>query len=250
MWLLFLLLALAFGALLLVLGLVAAVVGVVVAAVHALPLLLILAGAWLLFRATRGIGRDRRAEASRPSRHQAAPRDMGRRPVPSRPVDRQPADQHPVGRPDRERTGERAAPANRPEAEPRRELPIDARVKVEQIRHKADVLLGYADRFPPYSQDLHIVRQTAAEYLPRTVRAYLALPGEDDPLVGAGGKTALQELREQLELMDAKLDQITQALQRNDLDRMLANRRFLEERFDVREGEAQADPPGRSTDAA
>lgn len=258
MWLLFVLLGLAFGALLLVLGLVAAVVGVVVAAVHALPLLLILAGAWLLFRATRGSGRDarrdsdrdRRAEASRPSRHQAAPRDMARRPVPSRPVGRQSEDQRPVERSGGEHTGEPAAPVPRPEAGPRRELPIDVRVKVEQIRHKADVLLGYADRFQPYSQDLHIVRQTAAEYLPRTVRAYLALPGDDDPVVGAGGKTALQELREQLGLMDAKLDQITQALQRNDLDRMLANRRFLEERFDVRASAAQADAPARGTDAA
>src|SRR6516165_8375058 len=30
------------------------------------------------------------------------------------------------------------------------ELPVDMQVKVEQIRRKADVLLGYADRFPPF----------------------------------------------------------------------------------------------------
>ncbi len=54
-------------------------------------------------------------------------------------------------------------------------------VMVEQITRKADVLQGYADRFPPMSQDLHIVRQTAADYLPRTVNAYLALPSDDDP---------------------------------------------------------------------
>src|SRR5690349_9532946 len=31
------------------------------------------------------------------------------------------------------------------------ELPIDVQVKVEQIRRKVDVLLSYADRFPPFS---------------------------------------------------------------------------------------------------
>src|ERR1044072_6670546 len=32
------------------------------------------------------------------------------------------------------------------------DLPIDVQVKVEQIRRKVDVLLSYADRFPPFSQ--------------------------------------------------------------------------------------------------
>jgi hypothetical protein len=122
---------------------------------------------------------------------------------------------------------------------PRRaELPIDVQVKVEQIRRKVDVLLGYADRFPPFSQDLYLVRQTATEYLPRTIDAYLALPPEkvDTPLQ-AGGKTAREELRAQLDLLDKKLDEIAQDLQRQDADRLLANRRFLESRFGARTGE-------------
>jgi hypothetical protein len=104
-------------------------------------------------------------------------------------------------------------------------------VKAEQIQRKADVLLGYADRFPPFSQSLHIVRQTATDYLPRTLDAYLALPGTSDPLVPTTGRTALTELRAQLQLLDEKLDDITLDLQQQDLDRMSANRRFLEERF-------------------
>jgi hypothetical protein len=112
------------------------------------------------------------------------------------------------------------------------ELPIDLQVKVEQIRRKVDVLLGYASRFPPFSKDLYIVRQTASDYLPRTVDAYLALPsGNGDALAATTGKAAVEELREQLELLDWKLDEIAQDLQRRDLDRLLANRRFLEERF-------------------
>jgi len=113
-----------------------------------------------------------------------------------------------------------------------RELPIDVQVKVEQIRRKVDVLLSFADRFPPFSQDLYLVRQTASDYLPRTIDAYLALPKQvaERPLSGEG-KTPHEELKAQLELLDAKLDEIAQDLQRQDMDRLLANRLFLEERF-------------------
>jgi hypothetical protein len=115
------------------------------------------------------------------------------------------------------------------------ELPVDVRVKVEQIRRKVDVLLSYASRFPPFSKDLFSVRQTASDYLPRTIDAYLALPpGSADRILPSSGLTALEELRQQLNLLDTKLDDIADDLQRHDFDRLLANRRFLEERFGTR----------------
>ena len=130
-------------------------------------------------------------------------------------------------------------PSEAPRPRPRRqtELPIDVQVKVEQIRRKVDVLLGYADRFPPFSQDLYLVRQTASEYLPRTISAFLSLSHEsaEKPL-SADAKTAHQELKAQLDLLDSKLDEIAQDLQRQDADRLLANRRFLEARFGLRGG--------------
>jgi hypothetical protein len=134
--------------------------------------------------------------------------------------------------------GRRSAHAQDPRPLRRPELPIDIQVKVEQIRRKVDVLLSYADRFPPFSQDLYLVRQTASDYLPRTIDAYLALPnqpGAEKPL-SADGQTAYQELKAQLDLLDSKLDDIAQDLQRQDTDRLLANRRFLEARFGAREG--------------
>src|SRR5438067_6716877 len=93
-----------------------------------------------------------------------------------------------------------AAPKRSP-SEPKPELPIDVQVKVEQIRRKVDVLLGFADRFPPFSRDLYLVRQTASDYLPRTIDAFMALPSErtDKPL-SAEGKTAREELKAQLDL--------------------------------------------------
>lgn len=122
------------------------------------------------------------------------------------------------------------------------ELPIDVQVKVEQIRRKVDVLLGYADRFPPFSQDLYLVRQTASDYLPRTISTYLSLPkdGVAKPL-SASGKTAHEELKAQLDLLDSKLDDIAQDLERQDTDRLLANRRFLEQRFGLRDGQPHRD---------
>ena len=125
---------------------------------------------------------------------------------------------------------------------PQSELPIDVQVKVEQIRRKVDVLLGYADRFPPFSQDLYLVRQTASDYLPRTIDTYLSLPKPtaEKPL-SASGKTAHEELKAQLDLLDSKLDDIAQDLERQDTDRLLANRRFLEQRFGLRENQPVID---------
>ena len=165
------------------------------------PVLLIGAGVWMLWRQDGKHKRQRRRHARHAQQHAPRPSEQTEKaaePLPLRP----------------------------------RELPIDVQVKVEQIRRKADVLLSYADRFPPFSQDLHLVRQTASDYLPRTINAYLALPKHvaERPLV-ADGKTPHEELKAQLDLLDTKLDEIALDLQRQDMDRLLANRRFLEERF-------------------
>jgi hypothetical protein len=112
-------------------------------------------------------------------------------------------------------------------------LPLAVTVKVEQIRRKADVLLQHQDRFPPGSRDLYVLRRTRDDYLPTTVDAYLALAGDDRPLTPAG-RTPLQALRDQLDLLDTKLDEIAEDLQRQNADRLLANEHFLEEHFDHR----------------
>jgi hypothetical protein len=117
-------------------------------------------------------------------------------------------------------------------------LPVDVQVKAEQITRKAEALLQYADRFPIGSQDLFVLQRTTAEYLPNTLDAYLALPpGYAHAAVSPEGKTALQALWEQLNLLDSKLDEIAYGLNRHNLDRLVANGRFLEERFGKRESE-------------
>jgi hypothetical protein len=117
-------------------------------------------------------------------------------------------------------------------------LPVDVQVKAEQIRRKAEALQNYADYFPTGSQDLYVVQRTTIEYLPNTLNAYLALPpGYANAAVSADGKTALQSLWEQLNLLEAKLDEIASNLHRQNLNRLVANGRFLEERFGDRSSE-------------
>jgi hypothetical protein len=215
MWLLVLIALIIVG--LAVFGIVAAFLAVAFAVISYLfPVLLIVGGAWLLMKAAAGADERHRARrdarADRPGLYRPMAASVARRPVQQRPLVRP-----------------QAGP-------PRRELPLDVEIKADQIRHKVNVLLGYADRFPPFSRDLYIVRQTAAEYLPRTIAAYLAVPGTNDPIVHGTGRTALQELRAQLAMLDSSLDEITQNLQRQDLDGLMANRRFLEERFGMEDG--------------
>jgi len=126
-----------------------------------------------------------------------------------------------------------STPTSPPTPLPRKtELPVDVQVKVEQIKRKVDVLLGFADRFPPFSKDLFLVQQTASDYLPRTVNAYLALsPDAVERPLATSGQTPHQELRALLDLLDTKLDDIAQDLERQDVARMLANRQFLKDRF-------------------
>jgi hypothetical protein len=237
MWLLLVPLAIVLVVVMSVVGAAMAIVAVA----HALPWLMILAGIWLVVAASRDRGHRWRTAAA-PAGHRPSPP----RPAPPPPRMARPAAPGPVGSKSGSAPVGATAGPTPAAAPPRRSLPVDVQVKVEQIRHKADLLLGYAGRFPPFSQDLHIVRQTAADYLPRTINAYLALPGDDDPLVAETGNTALQELRAQLDLLDGRLDEVALDLQRQDLDRLVANRRFLEDRFRP----IDRDAPGQESGAA
>lgn len=116
-------------------------------------------------------------------------------------------------------------------------LPADSQSRVARIRASVLELLPHAAEFPPGSADLYVLRRMADDYLPTTIEAYLALP----PSYGTGqvlqeGKTPLQIMNEQLDLLDAKMEEIADAVHRRDSDRLLANGTFLEERFGQAKG--------------
>src|SRR3989442_671716 len=54
-------------------------------------------------------------------------------------------------------------------------LPSDVQAKVVEIRQEIFELLPRTTAFPVGSEDLYVIQRTATDYLPDTLRAYLAL---------------------------------------------------------------------------
>jgi hypothetical protein len=76
------------------------------------------------------------------------------------------------------------------------------------------------------------IRQTALDYLPSALGAYLALPrAYAERRAVAGGRTPHDVLLEQLDLMDTKMREAADAILAHDSERLLANGRFLADRF-------------------
>ena len=77
-----------------------------------------------------------------------------------------------------------------------------------------------------------LIRQTALHYLPEALNTYLALPrmyAERVPV--QDGKTARDVLIDQLQLIAQKMRETATAVYHNDADQLLANARFLQDRF-------------------
>jgi len=84
----------------------------------------------------------------------------------------------------------------------------------------------------PGSPDLYLIERTARDWLPTAVERYLHLPGDyvsSQP--GSRGWTALQVLVDELDLLDAEMRRVAEVVHGADMDRLLAHRRFLNDRF-------------------
>lgn len=114
----------------------------------------------------------------------------------------------------------------------RGKLPPPLAAKLQGI---SDTIMGilphYAD-FPPGSPDLFVVGRTATDYLPSALQAYLNLPRAYATLHKMpNGKTADEVLGDQLTLLATKMNEVADAVHKKDSDALLANGRFLEEKF-------------------
>lgn len=129
-------------------------------------------------------------------------------------------------------------------------LPQELHAKVAEIRMEILELLPHTADFPTGSRDLFVLQRTATDYLPTSIEAYLALP-QTYATTGVleGGKTPLQLLKDQLDLLDWKMDEIGEALRQRDSERLLVHGRFLEECFG-RRSEDLSLPPGGPTSSA
>lgn len=114
----------------------------------------------------------------------------------------------------------------------RGKVPDDVYQKVVAIQQTILSILPKIDRLGPGSQDAFVVQKTVSDYLPSTLQAYLNLPRAYATIHRlTDGRTAAQVLLDQLTLLDNKLEEVADAVNKNDADALLANGRFLEDRF-------------------
>jgi hypothetical protein len=125
-----------------------------------------------------------------------------------------------------------ASDLNRQVAAVKGKVPDDVFQKVVSIQQTILSIVPKIDRLGPGSRDAFVVQKTATDYLPSTLQAYLNLPRAyatvhrmDD------GRTAAQVLLDQLTLLDSKMTEVADAVNKNDTDALLANGRFLADRF-------------------
>jgi hypothetical protein len=111
-------------------------------------------------------------------------------------------------------------------------VPADVLAKVQNIQQIILGILPRSGALPPGSPELFVVERTATDYVPTALESYLNLPRAYATLHPVqGGKTAKQVLLDQLSLLESKMAEVAEDVHRNDTDRLLANGRFLEERF-------------------
>jgi hypothetical protein len=82
--------------------------------------------------------------------------------------------------------------------------------------------------------NVYLIHQTALAYLPDAFSTYLRMPRTvAERRAIAGGRTPHDVLLDQLDLMDRRLADVADDLARHDSDKLLANGRFLAEKFGV-----------------
>jgi hypothetical protein len=105
-------------------------------------------------------------------------------------------------------------------------------LRVLKIRQIVLGILPRSGKLPPGSPQLFIIDRIATDYLPTSLEAYLNLPRAYATSHRVqDGKTPKDVLLDQLELLENKVNEIADDIHRNDSDRLLANGRFLDERF-------------------
>ena len=111
-------------------------------------------------------------------------------------------------------------------------VPPEVFAKVQSIQQIILGILPRSGALPPGSPELFVVERTATDYLPTSLESYLNLPRAYATLHKMpNGKTADQVLDDQLTLLATKMDEVADDVHKKDSDALLANGRFLEEKF-------------------
>jgi predicted amidohydrolase len=110
-------------------------------------------------------------------------------------------------------------------------LPLRAVVSARRV---TDVLAEIVDTSDVRPLDVYAVlsvRGTVTDYLPTTIRSYLAV---DESLVDvprASGRTPAESLLEQLEALEVSAELVLEAAQQQDVDALMTQGNFLRTKF-------------------
>jgi hypothetical protein len=132
----------------------------------------------------------------------------------------------------------------------------DIFTKVVSIRDSILQTLPSASAVDVGDPNVYLIQQTALSYLPQALNSYLAVPRTmAEHRAIADGRTPHDVLLEQLDLMDSKMQEVADDIARNDTDKLLANGRFIAERFgssslDLGAIASSAAPPAPAAPAA
>ena len=111
-------------------------------------------------------------------------------------------------------------------------VPAEVMSRVSRIENIILALLPKAEQLPAGSEDRYILRATALEYLPAALDSYLNMPRDYAAHRRIDGdRTPEAELVDQLSLLESKMVEISEDFSGNDSQRLLANGRFLREKF-------------------
>src|SRR3989441_5969505 len=108
---------------------------------------------------------------------------------------------------------------------------ILARLQRIELTTRTEIL-PHLDCLPLGAPELYLIERTVSDYLPTAIDAYLRLPtGYISSQPGSHGRAAVDVLGEELDFLDAEMRQVAEVVHRTDMDRLLAHKRFLIDRF-------------------
>jgi hypothetical protein len=112
-------------------------------------------------------------------------------------------------------------------------VPPEVIVRIQRIELTIrSEILPRLDCLPPGSLELYLVERTARDYLPTALATYLRLPSDYvSAQPTSRGWTPRQVLLEELDLLETQMQRVAEIVHHADMDRLLAHRRFLNDRF-------------------
>ncbi len=104
--------------------------------------------------------------------------------------------------------------------------------KVENIKGSILTVLPRLAEYESSAYDIHVIHQTALEYLPEMLTTYLKLPPAYARFHAVrNGKTPKDLLLEQLDILDKEMQKVVVDLHKNDTQALITHGRFLKNKF-------------------